>query len=112
MMELSVVLPMYGRVDAGHNATIATHQLLATTRVTAAAPSCTIRRPSLGGPATRYTRMNAGRTKNAWSIFVLNAKPRSNADISRPRVRPVSTADHNAHAAPRHNNVSSASGLL
>src|SRR4051794_19558056 len=36
-MELSVVLPMYGRADAGHNATIATHQLLATIRVAAAA---------------------------------------------------------------------------
>src|SRR5690242_13245475 len=59
-MELSVVLPMYGRDDAGQSATIAIHHPDDTTRATSAAASWRMRRHSFGLPATRYTRTNAG----------------------------------------------------
>ncbi len=40
------------------------------------------------------------------------ASPTSRPEITSQRVRPVSSADHRAQAAARHNNVSRASGLL
>ena len=52
-MELLVVLPTYGREDAGQSATTATHQLDDTTSATSAPSSWRIRRASAGLPATR-----------------------------------------------------------
>src|SRR5882672_5225264 len=112
MIELSVVEPMYGREAAGHSATAAIHHPDDTIKATSAPVSCRIRLPSFGGPAIRYTRANAGRTKNAWSILVLNARPVSAADTSRGRVRPDSSAFQRAHAEARPRRVKNASGLL
>src|SRR5690349_22010962 len=111
-MELSLVLPTYGRDDAGQSATTAIHQPDETISATSAAASWRMRFQSFGLPATTYTRTKAGSTRNACSIFVLNAKPTSTPERTSMRVRPVSTADHSAHAAARQRNVRNASGLL
>ena len=52
-MELSVVLPMYGRADAGQNATAATHHPADTNNAAPPASNCPMRRPNFGGPAHR-----------------------------------------------------------
>ena len=52
-MELSLVLPMYGRADAGQSATTAIHQPDDTTRATSPAASWRTRFQKPGLPATR-----------------------------------------------------------
>ena len=83
---------MYGREPAGHSSTSATHHPDEITRVTAAASSCTIRRPSLGRPKKRYTAVTTGTMRKAWSIFARKPVPMRKAASTSQRVRPLSTA--------------------
>ena len=111
-MELFVDPPMYGRADAGHSVTAATHQPADNNSAAPPANSCKTRARSRGRPAHRYTPANTGSTMNACSILVSNASPSSTPHSTSPRVRPVSIADHSAQADASSNNVSKASGLL
>src|SRR5579864_7682363 len=111
-MELFVDPPMYGLDAAGHRVTMATHHPADTNNANPAPSSCSSRFRSAGCPAHRYTPANTGSTMNACSILVSNAKPNNAPHSTNDRVRPVSMADHNAHAEPSSSNVKSASGLL
>ena len=91
-MLLSGEPSMNGREPAGHSATIATHQPALTTIAAAPASSCHRRRRSPVGAATRYTRPNAGSTRNACIIFARNAKPIIVPAASTQRVLAPSTA--------------------
>lgn len=108
---------MYGRDDAGHSSTIATHHPPASTIEPNATTRGTTRRAS-GMPAQRrYASASAGSTRNACSILVRNARPTSAPPSASQRVpgRPVaetSTARVVAYAAATISNTSSASGLL
>src|SRR5512143_4030590 len=91
-MELVWEPPMYGRAAAGQSVTRATYQPAETTTATAAAPTCQARRKSGVGAAHRYTRVNAGITRNAWSILARNAKPTSAPASTSQRVEARSRA--------------------
>ena len=56
--------------------------------------------------------MKAGSTRKACSILASKASPTSTPASTSVRVRPVSRADHSAHAAASTSRVSIASGLL
>jgi len=83
---------MYGREDAGHSSTIATHHPDEATRATAARPSCQSRLSRRGFAATKYTSRNAGITRNACSILVLKPQPTRAAALTSHHVLPFSTA--------------------
>src|SRR6266498_5697243 len=68
---------MYGRELAGHSETRATYQPPETTRAAPATNRWRTRQPRPLGAATRYTRANAGTTRNACSILVRKPKPTS-----------------------------------
>ncbi len=86
---------MYGRSAAGVSDTIATHHPEATTRATAAARSCVMRRRSGVGAAIRYTRARAGTTRKACNILVMKPVPTalmastSHHVLARSRARTV-----------------------
>lgn len=83
---------MYGRLPDGHSSTRATHQPPATMVATPMATICLMRRPSGGGPATRYTRASAGITTNACIILARKPNPTSEPASTIQRVRPSSSA--------------------
>ncbi len=82
--------PMYGRDDAGHSSTIATHQPPETTSASVAAASCPNRFLSDTGAHTAYTTASGGRIRNAWSVLVRNAKPIATPAHTSHFVRPSS----------------------
>ncbi len=102
---------MYGRDDAGTSSTIATHQPADTSTASPPASSCRIRRPSRGGPKSRYASANAGSTRKACSILVRKPKPTMVPASTSHRVRPSSTARSVAYAPTDSSSTSSASGL-
>ena len=104
--------PMYGRDEAGHNSTMATHHALAASTASPNQAIWTIRRPIPGLAHQRYTRAKAGSTMKASSVLSRNAKPTRAPESTRRLVRAVSSADHNAQAASSSSRVNNASGLL
>ena len=103
--------PMYGRSAAGVSCTIATHHPDAATITAVATTSWVIRRRSDTGAAIRYTRPNAGTTRNACSILVRKAKPTRVAASTSHLVLPASIARTVAYVAMVSRSTSSASGL-
>lgn len=87
---------MYGREDAGHSSTIATHQPPETTIATAERPSCANRFFSVTGAQTAYSTASGGRIRKAWRVFARKAKPTATPaqtshferPSSRPRITP------------------------
>jgi hypothetical protein len=111
MMLFVVEPPMYGRDDAGTSSTMATHQPADTSTASPPASSCRIRRPSFGGPKSRYASAKAGNTRKACSILVRKPKPTMVPASTNHRVRPSSTARSVAYAPMLSSRTSSASGL-
>src|SRR4051794_4037049 len=121
-MELFCEPPMYGRDEAGHSSTTATHQPAARIIDPNATRRCPRRRPIGLCAARRYTRARAGRTTNACSILVRNANPtrappsashRTGCARSPAARRRVDSSARMVEATdPISSSTSSASGLL
>src|SRR5919202_4956282 len=83
-----------------------------TTSASPASSSCPIRRPSRGGPASRYASAYAGTTSNACSILARNPNPTDPPATISHFVQPFSMARTVAYAPATISSTSSASGLL
>ena len=92
--------------------TIATHQPAATAITAPAASRCPIRRRTVAGAATRYTRAKAGTTRNACSILAKKPSPTQPPATSSHRRPPGSRERTIAYAPSVSSSTSSASGLL
>src|ERR1700677_2268724 len=111
-MLLSGEPSIIGREPAGHSATIATHQPALTTNASPSASTCSRRRLTVVGAATRYTSVNAGSSRIACISFARNAKPIIVLAARIHRVDPRSTARTRQYAPPTTSITSNASGLL
>lgn len=81
---------MYGREDAGHSSTTATHQPPATTIASPESSSCPIRLSGLPGANTAYRTASGGRIRNACRVFARNARPTATPAHTSHFVRPFS----------------------
>ncbi|SCD80272.1 hypothetical protein GA0115239_108623 [Streptomyces sp. BpilaLS-43] len=84
--------PMYGREDAGHSSTSATHQPPATTIARADTPSCPNRFRTDTGAHTAYSTASGGRIRNACRVLDRNASPTAIPAHTSHFVRPPSRA--------------------
>ena len=82
---------MYGREDAGHSSTSATHQPPETTTASADRPSCPKRFRTDTGAHTAYSRAGGGRIRNACKVFDRNASPTATPAHTSHAVRARST---------------------
>src|SRR5205823_736118 len=92
--------------------TIAIHQPAEASSAAAAIASCATRRPTFGGPATKYTTPNTGTTSNACSSFVKKPKPTHEKANTSHQVDPRSSARVTPYAPATSSSTSNASGLL
>ncbi len=112
---LSVLPPMYGRLDAGHASTITIHDA-ETTSVTAPstasrASSCFADAVEMERVATTSASANAGPGIHAASIFVLNPTPTRNpASATHAGQRRLSNDCSSAPAAPTSSRIMNGSG--
>lgn len=83
---------MYGREEAGHSSTIATHQPPATTIASAERPSCPNLLRTGTGANTAYSTASGGRIRNAWRVLDRNASPTATPAHTSHLVRPFSIA--------------------
>ncbi len=103
---------MYGREDAGHSSTAATHQPPESTIASPPSSSWPSRRRIATGAQHAYTAASAGRISHACSVLVRNPSPKQSPASTSHFVRPSASARRTAamaHTMSRHN---SASGLL
>lgn len=103
---------MYGREEAGHSSTTATHQPPDTAAASPASSSCPSLRRSRVGAQTAYSRASGGRMTNACRVLVRKPRPIAAPAATSHPVRAPSRARSTQYTVMVSSRVSSASGLL